>query len=133
MRNNENAVEEALLENEKAIEDIKNSFDPPKLLVDESGREVKETEKTSVAQHMDNYNKFKTQYKEDFDNGRWSLETLTEHLKENPIECIKYNYTLEKELMNHYQFDCKLQVSKDGKSLLLYNNKMSTYPTYEYE
>ena len=35
--------------------------------------------------------------------------------------------------MNHYQFDCKLFISEDGKELMLYNNKMSTMPTYVYE
>jgi hypothetical protein len=35
--------------------------------------------------------------------------------------------------MNHYQFDCKLFISENGKDLMLYNNKMSTRPTYVYE
>lgn len=35
--------------------------------------------------------------------------------------------------MNHYQFDCKLFISENGKELMLYNNKMSTRPTYVYE
>lgn len=35
--------------------------------------------------------------------------------------------------MNHFQFECELKISEDGKELILYNNKMSTSPTYIYE
>lgn len=35
--------------------------------------------------------------------------------------------------MNHLQFDCKLQLSSDGKTLILHNKKMTTIPQYEYE
>ena len=35
--------------------------------------------------------------------------------------------------MNHYQFDCRLEISKDGKQLILHNRKMNTKPTYIYE
>lgn len=35
--------------------------------------------------------------------------------------------------MNHLQFDCKLEVSKDGKTLILHNRKMTTVPRYDYE
>lgn len=55
------------------------------------------------------------------------------YLQENPIYCTKYNYTLEKSIMNHYQFEARLEISKDGKQLILHNNKMSTRPTYIYE
>ena len=35
--------------------------------------------------------------------------------------------------MNHLQFDCKLYLTKDGKSLILENRKMDTVPRYEFE
>lgn len=35
--------------------------------------------------------------------------------------------------MNHFQFDCRLELSKDGKTLILHNRKMTTIPRYEFE
>ena len=61
------------------------------------------------------------------------MQTLAGELSEVPIDCIKYNYTLEKALMNHFQFECRLQLSKDGKTLILQNRKMTTIPRYEFE
>ena len=35
-------------------------------------------------------------------NDKWAFETLEKQLIEKPIDAIKYNYTLQKELMNHF-------------------------------
>lgn len=35
--------------------------------------------------------------------------------------------------MNHFQFECKLQLSEDGETLIIHNNKMNTNPIYIYE
>lgn len=35
--------------------------------------------------------------------------------------------------MNHFQFECKIQLSEDGKTLMFHNKKMTTVPTYHYE
>ena len=35
--------------------------------------------------------------------------------------------------MNHFQFEAKLQISEDGKQIIIQNNKMSTIPIYTYE
>lgn len=35
--------------------------------------------------------------------------------------------------MNHLQFECRLEISKDGKTLILHNRKMATAPRYDFE
>ena len=35
--------------------------------------------------------------------------------------------------MNHFQYECKIQLSKDGKSLHITNRKLSTTPPYRKE
>ena len=35
--------------------------------------------------------------------------------------------------MNHFQYECKIELSKDGKSLLIKNRKLSTTPPYRKE
>lgn len=86
-----------------------------------------------LQEHADNYKAFYQRYIEDQNNDRWHHDNLLKYLQENPIYCTKYNYTLEKSIMNHYQFEARLEISKDGKQLILHNNKMSTRPTYIYE
>ena len=35
--------------------------------------------------------------------------------------------------MNHFQFECKIQLSEDGKTMYFHNSKMDTNPQYVYE
>ena len=51
-------------------------------------------------------------------------------MQAEPIRCIKYNYSIDPEGQNHLQFDALLQVSQDGKELLIYNKKPNDNPEY---
>ena len=83
--------------------------------------------------HWERYRAFYQQYKEDQNREKWAHDNLLKQLQEQPIYCTKYNYTLDKTIMNHYQFECRLEISKDGKELILNNHKMDTRPQYIYE
>ena len=63
----------------------------------------------------------------------WSRTNLIKMIRENPIKCQKYNYTLDVELMNHFFFDSMITVSEDGQELLISNKKMNTNPRYSYD
>ena len=52
---------------------------------------------------------------------------------ENPIKATKYNYTIEASIMNNFQVDCQIHLSKDGKELIIMNKTPNSYPKYKYE
>ena len=39
------------------------------------------------------------------------------------IDCIKYNYSLDKEVQNHKTFDSHIQISEDKQSFLIINRR----------
>lgn len=134
VRNNENAVEQALDAHAQAVDDLAASFQPPSLLPEKSGYVPAggyqgSSLREAAAGYRASYDRQRQEYADD----RWSLETLRKELYENPVLCTKYNYTLDKVLMNHLQFDCRLEISEDGRSLILRNRKMATAPRYDYE
>ena len=56
-----------------------------------------------------------------------------QEIKKNPIICQKYNYTLDANLMNYFQFESRITLSEDGCQLLIWNKKYTTDPGYVYE
>jgi len=44
-------------------------------------------------------------------------------MKAQRIDCVKYNYSLDKEVQNHKSFDSHLQISEDGKILMIINRR----------
>jgi len=44
---------------------------------------------------------------------------MIQELQENPIKCVKYNYSLDAGIQNHLQFESLIKVSDDGKRLIL--------------
>lgn len=53
----------------------------------------------------------------------WNYENTLRQLKEQPIKCMKYNYSLDAEIQNSLQFESIITVSEDGKKLKLINKK----------
>lgn len=54
-------------------------------------------------------------------------------IKDNPIICQKYNYTLDSHLMNYFQFESSVTLSEEGDQLLIRNKKHNTTPDYVFE
>lgn len=48
---------------------------------------------------------------------------IKEWMYGNRIDCVKYNYSLEKEVQNFSTFDGQIQLSEDGKYLYIFNRK----------
>ena len=71
--------------------------------------------------------------KKDHENDKWSYTTLAKRFQEEPIYATKYNHNLEGSIMNHYQVECKIQLSEDGKTLQITNRKLNPRPTYRQE
>lgn len=67
------------------------------------------------------------------DNNHWEYSKISNELREKPIYATKYSHNLEGNIMNHYQYECKIFLSKDGKSLEITNRKLNTAPTYRKE
>lgn len=86
-----------------------------------------------LAEHRHKYTSFHKAYKRDQQSGRWSYACLLKELQDRPIYCTKYNHTLDGTVMNYYQFEAKIQISQDGKQLLITNRKPRTNPRYMYE
>lgn len=110
-------AEQAFEEHDKAIEEIQKSFEPPTLLFDGQNNAIPgdSVDPNCLSRHADLYKSFTQRFREDMNNDRWSYKKLLTEIADNPIYCVKYNYTLEKALMNHLQFDCKLELSSDGQ------------------
>ena len=58
---------------------------------------------------------------------------MEKDVQENPIYATKYSHNLEGAIMNHFQYECKIQLSKDGKTLQIINRKLSSAPPYRKE
>lgn len=50
-------------------------------------------------------------------------DNIKEWMIGNRIDCVKYNYSLEKKVQNFSTFDGQIQLSEDGKYLYIYNRK----------
>ena len=106
---NADAVEEAIVEHDEAIEKIQQSFDvpPPVLhpvLYDQDGNHLDTPLQCEgcLKIHEESYINYCKKYTQDQKNDKWSYDTLKQQLIDEPIYCTKYNYTVVKELMNHF-------------------------------
>lgn len=63
----------------------------------------------------------------------WAYSKLEKQMREEPIYATKYSHNLESNIMNHFQYECKIELSKDGEALEITNRKLSTAPTYRKE
>lgn len=52
-----------------------------------------------------------------------TIDVIKERFKSNKIKCIKYNYSLDKEVQSVGAFEGYFQLSKDGQYLNIYNKK----------
>lgn len=64
-----------------------------------------------LKEHREKYRNYLKQYKLDEQNEKKTYKNLLKEIQDKPIYCVKYNHTLEGQVMNHYQFDAKLQMS----------------------
>jgi len=86
-----------------------------------------------LKEHRDRYNRFYRSYEEDWKNDKWEFNKLQKELQDTPIYCQKYNHTLESSVVNHFQFDSKIQISQDGQQIVITNKKPLNNPMYFYE
>jgi len=98
---------------------------------EEDDRPVKKED--LLARHKAGYKFYKNQYKHNEKVQKFSYENLMADIHENPIAATKYNYTIEPSIMNNFQVECEVHISKDGKELIVTNKKPNDYPTYTYE
>ena len=89
--------------------------------------------RSCLENHKKKYQNSKITSARNLKQGKFKKEYLIKLLRENPVNCTKYNYTLQKELMNNLQFESELTVSEDGSQLIIRNNKLSTNPIYFYD
>lgn len=122
-------VHEALGRHQQAVEDIQLDFELPEF--EEARPDCPQVD--LLAQHRQKYARSHKVHERERQSGRWSYARLLKELQERPIDCTKYNHTLEGNVMNHYQFEAKIQISEDGKQLLITNRKPRTNPRYMYE
>ena len=110
-----------------------SSYAPEAIELDEYGRLDMLTNQQTLEEHEKSYFKSKTDYEQKQNDNYWSFTNVVTMLREKPIMCQKYNYTLDIELMNHFCFDCRLTVSEDGSEIIIHNKKMNTDPKYNAE
>jgi hypothetical protein len=54
-------------------------------------------------------------------------------MKATTIKCVKYNYSLDADVQNFFQFDGLINLSKDGKDLVLTLKKYEETPIHVLE
>ena len=64
-----------------------------------------------IAEHRMKYHRNVKRMKKEHENDKWSYTTLAKRLHAEPIYATKYNHNLEGSIMNHYQVECKIQLS----------------------
>ena len=53
----------------------------------------------------------------------WDYEKVTKQILNNPIKCVKYNYSLDADIQDFLQFESLITISEDGLQLRLINKK----------
>lgn len=76
-----------------------------------------EPENGVIATHRKNYYKFCRRRQRQEDADAWAYSKLETQMREQPIYATKYSHNLEGSIMNHFQYECKIELSTDGKSL----------------
>lgn len=51
------------------------------------------------------------------------INTITEFIKEQQIQCYKYNYVLDTSVQNYLNFESTIGLSEDEKELIITNIK----------
>ena len=77
---------------------------------------------TLLSYHAQKYSESVEKLKKDLEQTD-QLVVLLHQMKSHRIDCIKYNYSLDKEVQNHKSFDSHLQISEDGETLLIINRR----------
>ena len=77
---------------------------------------------TLLSYHSQKYSQSVERLKKDLEQTN-QLVLLTRQMRAQRIDCIKYNYSLHKEVQNHKSFDSHLQISEDGETLLIINRR----------
>ena len=80
-------------------------------------------EKDHITEHRRAYNSFKEEYDALDLEKEWDYETILQKMRDDPIKCMKYNYSLDADIQDNLQYDSLLTVSEDGKKLKLINKK----------
>ena len=55
-----------------------------------------------------------------------SNSKIKNYIRKNNIFCQKYNYCFDKEVQNTKHYQAKINISKNGKELQIFNKKLST-------
>lgn len=101
---NENAVDDAFKEYDAGIEEIHRQLEPSEeILYDQDANQIDHCvyDENALSVHKEKYKRFYNQYIDDYKNDKWHIDNLRTELQTTPIHCTKYNYTLEKDVMNH--------------------------------
>ena len=128
-------AENAIAQHEEEVDEFRNQFE------DDHGVEMAghipefkgEPANGVIATHRREYFRFCRRRQRDEDADTWAYAKLEKGLQEEPIYATKYSHNLEGAIMNHFQYECRIQLSKDGKTLEITNRKLSTAPSYRTE
>ena len=105
----------------------------------QGARRMNKAKKQAVPQqdllkdHRVNYGKHYQRAQERWNSNFWDYETIADQMKATTIKCVKYNYSLDAGVQNFLQFDGLINLSQDGKKLVITLKKYSETPIHVLE
>ena len=86
-----------------------------------------------MAKHKAVYAKYREDHAADYASKNWDYASIVNKMKATKIKCVKYNYSLEKDVQEFFQFDGLISLSDDDKRLILTLKKYSEKPIHVLE
>lgn len=86
-----------------------------------------------MAKHKAVYAKYREHQAADYASKNWDYDGIVNKMKTTKIKCVKYNYSLAKDVQNFFQFDGLISLSEDAKRLNLTLKKYSEKPIHVLE
>lgn len=83
--------------------------------------------------HREHYKSYFESMRCDDQSERWEYECILQELRDHPIQCQKYNYSIANNIQNHQQYAATITVNEDGDEILICNSKPDTNPEYIFD
>lgn len=106
---------------------------PPKVSVKNRKKPLFVPQQDLLEQHRINYRAHYDAHQAEYRSRQWDLECIVDEMKSTTVKCVKYNYSLDAGVQNFLQFDGLLNLSPDGKKLVITLKKYEETPIHVLE
>lgn len=96
-------------------------------------KDTNEPKQDLLKPHRERYKSYFESMRCDHESERWDYECILQEMRDHPIQCQKYNYSIANNIQNHQQYAATITVNEDGDELVICNSKPDTNPEYIFD